>query len=169
MKNKLSNKVLNHKVLNRKVSNRKVSNHGVLRRTSLVVLAMLLFGLALWAQPSNDQPATKGTAEYKIPPEAAARVNPVKPTAESLAKGKKLYGFDCAMCHGKDGDGKGDMASDVKNVTDFTNPDTLKNRTDGELFYVIRKGKGEMPPEGDRAKDDDIWNLVNYVRSFAKK
>jgi hypothetical protein len=26
-----------------------------------------------------------------------------------------------------------------------------------------------MPPEGDRAKDDDIWHLVNYVRSLAKK
>jgi len=37
-----------------------------------------------------------------------------------------------------------------------------------ELFYIIRTGKGEMPPEGDRAKDDDIWNMVNYVRSLAK-
>jgi mono/diheme cytochrome c family protein len=61
------------------------------------------------------------------------------------------------------------MASDMKNVTDFTNPDSLKNSSDGALFYVIRNGKGEMPPEGDRAKDDDIWNLVNYIRSLAKK
>jgi mono/diheme cytochrome c family protein len=118
---------------------------------------------ALWAQ--TKPPAS----EYKIPPEAAAKVNPVRPTAESLAKGKKMYAIDCAMCHGEKGDGKGDMASDIKNVTDFTNPDALKNRTDGELFYVTRNGKGEMPPEGDRAKDDDIWNMVNYIRSFAKK
>jgi mono/diheme cytochrome c family protein len=61
------------------------------------------------------------------------------------------------------------MASDIKNVTDFTNKDALKDRTDGELFYVTRNGKGEMPPEGDRAKDDDVWNMVNYIRSFAKK
>ena len=80
-----------------------------------------------------------------------------------------MYGVDCEVCHGKGGDGKGDMASDIKNVTDFTNPDALKNRTDGELFYIIRNGKGEMPPEGDRAKNDDIWNLVNYIRSLAKK
>ena len=139
------------------------------RKIPPVFLAMFFFVFALWAQKSNDQPPAKGTAEYKIPPTDAARVNPVKPTAESLAKGKKLYGYDCAMCHGKDGDGKGDMASDMKNVTDFTNPDALKNRTDGELFYVIRRGKGEMPPEGDRAKDDDIWNMVNYVRSLGKR
>jgi mono/diheme cytochrome c family protein len=141
---------------------KKLWNQETFRKTPLVLLALLFFGFALWAQ--KDQPA-----EYKIPPEAAAKANPVKPTAESLAKGKKVYGVDCEVCHGKGGDGKGDMASDIKNVTDFTNPDALKNRTDGELFYIIRNGKGEMPPEGDRAKNDDIWNLVNYIRSLAKK
>lgn len=147
---------------------KKLSNQAVLKRTPLVFLALFFFVFALWAQ--KDQPPAKAPApEYKIPPEDAAKVNPVKPTPESHAKGKKLYGYDCAMCHGKDGDGKGDMSSDIKNVTNFTNPDALKNRTDGELFYVIRNGKGDMPLEGERAKDEDIWNLVNYVRSFAKK
>jgi len=130
-----------------------------------IPISSLFFAFALWAQTPKQPPA-----EYKIPPEAAAKQNPIKPSAESLARGKKLYGYDCAMCHGKDGDGKGDMASDIKNVTDFTKSQALKNRTDGELFYITRNGKGEdMPPEGDRAKDDDIWNLVNYVRSFEKK
>lgn len=149
---------------------KKLSNQAVLKRTPLVFLALLFFVFALWAQKPKDQPPAKPPApEYKIPPADAAKVNPVKPTPESLAKGKKLYGYDCAMCHGKDGDGKGEMASDIKNVTDFTNPDALENRTDGELFYVIRNGKGDMPLEGDRAKDDDIWHLVNYIRAFAKK
>jgi len=34
---------------------------------------------------------------------------------------------------------------------------------------VIRNGRGEMPLEGDRAKDGDLWNMVNYIRSLAKK
>ncbi|MFI5118535.1 MAG: c-type cytochrome [Terriglobales bacterium] len=147
---------------------KKFSNKEVFKKTPLLLLALLFFVFALWAQ--KDQPPAKAPApESKVPPEAAARVNPVKPSPESLAKGKKLYAIDCAMCHGEKGDGKGDMASDIKNVTDFTNPDALKNRTDGELFYVMRNGKGEMPPEGDRAKNDDIWNMVNYIRSLAKK
>jgi len=57
----------------------------------------------------------------------------------------------------------------MKGIPDFTDPAALKDRTDGELFYIIQKGKGEMPPEGDRAKSEDLWNLVNYVRSFATK
>jgi mono/diheme cytochrome c family protein len=136
------------------------------KRIVLIVVAMLISVLGVLGQKQKETPPA---SEYKIPPEAAAKQNPVKPTEESLAKGKKFYVIDCAMCHGKDGDGKGDMASDMKNVTDFTNPNAMKDRTDGELFYIIRNGKGDMPLEGDRAKDEDIWNLVNYVRSLAKK
>jgi mono/diheme cytochrome c family protein len=74
------------------------------------------------------------------------------------------------MCHGADGDGKGDLAVDMKlKVSDYRDPGALKDRTDGELFYIIKNGKGEMPPEGDRAKPDDVWNLVNFIRSLAKK
>jgi mono/diheme cytochrome c family protein len=54
-------------------------------------------------------------------------------------------------------------------VSDFTNPATLKDRTDGELFYVIKTGKGDMPPEGPRLKSDGLWDLVNYIRSLPKK
>ena len=134
----------------------------MLNRFILTTSVLLIAVLAASAQQNAQPPA-----EYKIPPEAASQPNPVKPSPESLAKGKKVYGYDCAVCHGKDGDGKGDM--DMKNVSDFTDPATLKSRTDGELFYIIKKGKGEMPPEGDRGKSEDIWNLVNYVRSMAKK
>ena len=105
-----------------------------------------------------------------VPVEAARKENPVSATPESLARGKKQYGYDCAMCHGKEGNGKGDVAVDMKlGMHDETNPATLKDRSDGELFYIIKKGKDQMPPEGDRVKDERIWDMVNYVRSFANK
>ena len=136
-------------------------------KTVLTFLAVLVFACLLGAQ--NQPPAKAPAPDSKTPPESAQKANPVKPTPESLAKAKKLYAIDCAMCHGEKGDGKGDLASDMKNVTDFTNPDSMKDRTDGELFRIIRKGKGDMPPEGERAKDEDVWNLVHYIRAFAKK
>jgi mono/diheme cytochrome c family protein len=138
-----------------------------LKKAALIVFALLFLACVLGAQQSP--PPAKPPAEYKVSAEDAQKENPVKPTPESLAKGKKTYAIDCAMCHGDNGDGKGDLAADMKNVTDFTAPDAMKNRTDGELFYIMRKGKGDMPPEGDRAKNDDIWNLVNYIRSLKKK
>jgi mono/diheme cytochrome c family protein len=160
-------------------------------RIALALLFFVSFTFPAWAQqeqapPKQEQPSSEPEqtpskpeqappkaeppAHYTIPVEAAHRANPVKPTAESLALGKKMYVYDCAMCHGTNGDGKGDVAADMKTkVTDFSDPDSLKNMTDGELFYIIKNGKGEMPPEGPRVKTKELWNLVNYVRSFAKK
>jgi mono/diheme cytochrome c family protein len=143
-----------------------------------VVSLLAIFCVPLLAQeqkpaaPASDAaPAAQAApaAGAKIPAEAAKVPNPVKPTAASLAAGKKKYGYDCAMCHGKDGDGKGDLAADMKlNLLDYTDPAALKGMTDGELFYIIKNGKGDMPSEGDRAKPEEVWNLVNYVRSLSK-
>src|SRR6202789_4710637 len=107
-------------------------------------------GLSVAAQ---DQKPAAPAAESKMPPEAAKVPNPVKPTAASLAAGKKTYGYDCAMCHGKDGDGKGDLATDMKlKMLDYTDPAALKDMTAGELFYIIKNAKGDMPGEGAPAK-----------------
>jgi mono/diheme cytochrome c family protein len=132
-------------------------------KPSLVLLALLPFSLAF------QQPATTA-APPAIPADAAKMVNPVKTTPESLAHAKKIYGYDCAMCHGVNGDGKGDVVSDLKlTLKDYTDPNALKDLSDGEIFYIIKNGKGQMPGEGDRAKPEDVWNMVVLVRSFSKK
>jgi len=142
---------------------------------AVCVLSMLLAAPTLVSaqesKPAAGAPAAGApAAEYKIPPEAAKLANPVKPTPASIAQGKKLYDIDCEVCHGKDGDGKGDLAADMKvKLADYRDPAALKDRTDGELFYIIKNGKGEMPSEGDRGKPEAMWNLVNYIRSLAKK
>ncbi|MES2220191.1 MAG: cytochrome c [Acidobacteriota bacterium] len=131
-----------------------------------------LIAFALFAFPPQQTTPPAATPPLKvIPLDAARMVNPVTPTPESQEKAKGRYTIDCAMCHGASGDGKGEpgIISDMSlTMMDFTNPDTLKNRTDGEIFYIIKNGQGKMPAE-DRAKTDEIWNLVVYLRSFSKK
>jgi cytochrome c len=123
-------------------------------------------GNAQQAQP----PAQKSPNYAAIPATAAKQANPVKSSPESLARAKKWWALDCAMCHGNDGSGKGDVATDMKlQIKDFTDPASLKDRTDGELFYIIKNGIDEMPPEGPRIKVEENWDLVNYVRGLAKK
>jgi hypothetical protein len=73
-------------------------------------------------------------------------------------------------CHGATGDGKGDLAASMGlKMNDWRDSSTLSGLTDGEIFDVIVKGKGKMTGEGDRASNEKVWELVNYVRSFAKK
>jgi mono/diheme cytochrome c family protein len=139
-------------------------------KNATVLSAVCLAGWLAFAQDTSKPAQNAAPTEYKIPPEAVKQVNPTKPTPESLARAKKTYGYDCAMCHGIDGDGKGDLATDMKlQLTDFRDSKVLKDKTDGELFYIIKNGKGQMPGEGDRAKPSQVWDLVNYIRSFAKK
>jgi mono/diheme cytochrome c family protein len=115
-----------------------------------------------------QQPAAP-PAQPAIPAEAAHMANPVKPTPESQARARKMYGYDCAMCHGANGNGKGDVTDLKTPPRDYTDPAALKDLTDGDLFYIIKNGKGQMPPDGGRTKPEDIWNMVILVRSFGKK
>ena len=141
-----------------------------MRRMILVLSSILLASLGIaFAKPNSAQEKPDST-EPKMTPEDAAKKNPVPPTPEGLAGARKFYGYNCAMCHGKDGDGKGDLAADMKlELRDWRDPSSLEKVTDGELFWIISSGKGKMPGEGDRTPEKTRWNFVNLVRSFAKK
>jgi mono/diheme cytochrome c family protein len=129
----------------------------------------LLLPMRLPASTSRPlRPRSRATTWSRSTP--LKRKNPIKPTAESLARGRRQYGYDCSLCHGKDGDGKGDVAIDMKlKMHDYTEPATLRDRTDSERFYIINNGRDQMPPEGDRVKAEEVWDLVNYIRAFARK
>ena len=67
-------------------------------------------------------------------------------------------------------DGKGEVVESMKlTMRDWRDPATLANMTDGEIFYIITKGKGKMMAEGDRVPEKLRWNLVNLVRALAAK
>ena len=131
-------------------------------KSFLVLSAVILFEIAaltpastLAAGPTQDTPA---------------KTNPVRATAASQDKAKKMYAIDCAICHGDNGNGKTDLAKDMSlNLMDWTDPKTLAGKSDQELFDIIRKGKDKMPAEdAGRAKDNEVWGLITYIRSFSK-
>lgn len=89
---------------------------------------------------------------------------------DPLAHAKQIYQFDCAMCHGDNGNGKTDLATSMSlTLSDWTDPKSLADKSNSDLAKIIREGKDKMPPEDPaRAKDDDIRNLVTYIRNFSK-
>ncbi|MBI2956438.1 MAG: cytochrome c [Acidobacteria bacterium] len=103
-----------------------------------------------------------------IPEEEKQRKNAVEATTESVEAGRKLFTSQCAMCHGEKGDGKGELAQEAKlTPPDFTEPETRKKRTDGELFYILTTGHGAMPGQGERMREVQKWHLINFIRSLA--
>lgn len=138
--------------------------------TTLLVGVLLAVAFA-FSQEQKEAQGQKAPAEaeWKVPPEEAQRPNPVKPSSASIAEGKNLFSTQCAMCHGAAGDGKGDLAVELKmKLRDYRDPAALKGFTDGELHYILVKGKGQMPGQEGRMKEAQLWNLVNYMRSLAR-
>ena len=87
--------------------------------------------------------------------------NPVKADDASVKTGRMLYTKNCASCHGMKARGldtfSGDMSSDA-----------YQGQTDGEHFYKSKFGRGEMPKYENKIPDEDIWHMVNYMRTFGK-
>jgi mono/diheme cytochrome c family protein len=74
-----------------------------------------------------------------------------------------LYKSKCQVCHGPDG--KGSAAGQKIGVKDFHSPEIAK-QSDEELFNATKQGKGKMPSYDKKLTDDQIKQLVTYIRSL---
>jgi mono/diheme cytochrome c family protein len=102
-----------------------------------------------------------------IPESEKKKANPVPNVPEAIAAGKSTFLSQCAMCHGPGGDGKGDLAKDMKlKMPNFATASWQAQRLDGEIFYVMTTGHGEMPGE-KRLPDQSKWEIVRFIRSLA--
>lgn len=131
--------------------------------------------LAAWTVGMSAQGTAPAAGQHQAGehhhPEAAALKNPVKPTPQSIAAGKKLYDTQCVTCHGGSGKGDGKLAASITTgpkPSDLTDASWKHGSTDGEIFTLIRDGsKGTgMRGYAARMKPDDIWNVVNYLRTL---
>jgi len=89
--------------------------------------------------------------------------------------GKAKYDSFCGGCHGASGKGDGPAAAALKpKPQDHTNGKHMNGLTDKALFDIVKVGgvgvkkSPLMPAWGNTLKDDDIWNLVAYIRSLAQ-
>ena len=119
----------------------------------------------------------KDTSKWMAPAEADNLINPVEVNEETLAEGKMIYRVNCRSCHGRLGDGQGVEAADLNTkVNDFTISEFLK-QTDGAIFWKISEGrimkeknaqgKDDMEAFKDDLEEEEIWLLVNYIKTFS--
>jgi cytochrome c6 len=74
-----------------------------------------------------------------------------------------LYKSKCQVCHGADG--KGSPAGQKMGVKDFHDPEVAK-ASDADLIKITKEGKGKMPKYDGKLTDDQIKDLIKYVRSL---
>lgn len=111
---------------------------------------------ATTAQPSHvpQTPLVAGSRAVR-----ADIPNPFAGSAESLAEGKRLYGwFNCAGCHFEGGGGIGPA---------FMDGDWIYGGAPAQIFDSIASGRANgMPVYGDKLTTEQIWHLAHYVRAF---
>lgn len=106
---------------------------------------------------------------WDIPEKYVKMENPTDASdKENILDGKYIYSKECASCHGKSGMGDGSKAEDLEGyLGDFSDPEFFEEQTDGELFYKISKGRGDMPTfEKKIRNEEDIWLVINYIKTL---
>ena len=135
----------------------------------MAILAALIGGCS-----SGQSSASGGPSIFANP---KTLKNPIQPTPESLAAGKRLYDRLCANCHGATGLGDGEKAKTLAEAGQPKPPDLTDEKwdhgsTEGEIFADIRDGLGSTMT-GLNGKPgigpEEIWHLVNYTRSLGAK
>jgi mono/diheme cytochrome c family protein len=127
-------------------------------KLSVTSIAFLLLSAILVAQ----------TKPWAVPPNFKSMKNTVATSDASVKAGQALYVKTCTPCHGKTGLGDGVKSKSLKTpMNDFTKAE-VQGQTDGELFYKTKTGRGDMTKYEGKLTDDDIWSLVNYIRTLKK-
>ncbi|MEE9309950.1 MAG: cytochrome c [Cocleimonas sp.] len=104
-------------------------------------------------------------AHWMSPKGEAEKTNPVKADTTSIERGKKSYSTLCSSCHGATalGDGAAGAALNPK-------PTNLKamsgGHPDGDFAWKIANGRGAMPAWNSALKENQIWDLVNFIQDL---
>jgi len=152
------------------------------RFAALAALGGLALGLALAGPLSaHDEDAKSGGKEagkeagkaappakddsWEAPGQAKKMANPIAADEESIARGLAVYTKACASCHGPEGKGDGKSAKLLaKKPADLSLH--APHHSDGELFWKITEGKKPMPSFKKDLKENQRWDVVNYLRKL---
>jgi mono/diheme cytochrome c family protein len=103
--------------------------------------------------------------------EVGGPINPIGAQPQALATGQQLYAANCISCHGATGRGDGPAAAGLNpRPADFAQHMVPGQHTDGQIFQWISDGfpNSAMPAWKDRLSEEEIWQLVVYLRSFGR-
>jgi mono/diheme cytochrome c family protein len=130
-------------------------------RKILFAVVLALIGVCIFLALTHRTP-------WIIPAYEKQRKNPIAPSEAGLQSSRVMYLDKCANCHGETGKGDGsDAMMYDPGPADFTDAKHMNSLTDGEIFYQITAGRKPMPAFWKRLSEEQRWQLVLLVRSFA--
>ncbi len=131
------------------------------RAGALILMCGVLLGSAVVGIASAQTPWVAPEAEK-------VRKNPLANDNKAIEQGEKVAKTNCMSCHGAKGKGDGAAAVALNpKPADWTSQ-KVQAESDGEIFWKISNGRGNMPSWKHLA-ENDRWTLVRYIRSLGGK
>ena len=93
---------------------------------------------------------------------------PVDVSEDFVRRGHDRFNIHCAACHGKVGMGNGIVSQFGLVAVANLQLDLFKAMPDGQLYYTITNGKGNMGAYGPNISIEDRWAIVAYVRALQR-
>lgn len=120
--------------------------------------------------PEGSVPITGKELSYDFAA-AGELQNPLPSTPQTLARARQLYRVNCSVCHGAEGRGDGPMVAYFQQAgpsvpVDFANP-RVRARKEGELYWILTNGLGNMPRFGLLLTPEERWAVVHFIRSVS--
>ncbi len=134
-----------------------------------IIWTLVLSPFLLYADECPQPRNTK-----RAPMSFYQKENPLPPDPENILAGKILFEqkakpLPCMQCRGLEGTGNGPMAFGLNPAPrNFTCAQTIKGVPDGQLFWIIQNGsKGTGMPAFKKLEDEQIWQLILYIRKLS--
>jgi mono/diheme cytochrome c family protein len=134
------------------------------------LLAILRFNPSALPEPGDAETRLTTRAKHVFVHRGSREAIPPAPSSlkASIEAGEKLFGTECAACHGLDGNNPTDAGRWMyPRAADLTSPE-VQQYSDRELFWIVRNGIrfSGMPAFGKVESDEHFWNLIHYVRTL---
>ena len=85
---------------------------------------------------------------------------------DGKAAGAATFKAKCVLCHGADGTGSTVLGKQLQAAN--LRSKEVQKKADADLHKAVHDGNGNMPPFADQLSDDEIAQVIKYVRTLAK-
>jgi len=136
-----------------------------------IAVCLLLAGCEVRSPGSFETKLMEG-AKRRITVGGRSDLNPLPPTAENIHAGQQNFTSYCMVCHGLDGQNSGvPFADKMSPPVPPLSSRLVQAYSDGQLHRIIANGVSPsgMPASKQIFRDEEIWQLVLYIRHLPPK
>lgn len=139
---------------------------------AVISAALVLLTACQVRTPARFETIFMGAAKRRLTVGGRSDLNPLPQSEENIRAGKRNFTSYCMVCHGLDGQNTGvPFADKMSPPVPVLSSSAVQAYSDGQLHWIIKNGiaPSGMPAAKDIFHDDEIWQLVLYIRHLPPK